>query len=257
MSSNDQPKFTNARLRFFVPPAGDVRSYFDILKPDGKTFERNYTTEEKHVFIENLRVREQENTVTLDGEGFQLFSDCPTTFRDFHSEEKIVGTYYPESIELTKKLTGASQVIIVDHSKPVDGCGKPYESDVVLLDVRRRRLDSDLLAPGQPSRRVHVDFSASQALSILQQSVPVSETPPTLQRRFQILSFWRPISHAAYDSPLVLCDYKTVNMQEDTVPMTTVRPEGEVEVVAVKYSENHKWGYFYGVTPGEVVLIKS
>lgn len=46
-------------------------------------------------------------------------------------------------------------------------------------------------------------------------------------------------------------------MQEDIVPVTTVRPEGEVEVVAVKYNENHKWGYFYGITPEEVVLIKS
>lgn len=46
-------------------------------------------------------------------------------------------------------------------------------------------------------------------------------------------------------------------MEEDLVPMTTVRPDGEVEVIAVRYNENYKWGYFYGVTPEEVVLIKS
>ena len=122
MPSNDRPGITSARLRFFVPPAGDVCSYFDVLKSDGKTFERNYTNEEKQVFIENLRTRDREHSATLDVEGFQLFSDCPTTFKAFNNEEDIARAYYPESVDLVKKLTGASQVIVLDHSKPTGSC---------------------------------------------------------------------------------------------------------------------------------------
>lgn len=76
------------------------------------------------------------------------------------------------------------------------------------------------------------------------------------QRRFQIFSVWRPISHPAYDSPLALCDYRSVKVQEDTFPLKLVVSKLEIEILVVRYNENHKWGYFYGVTPEEVILIK-
>jgi hypothetical protein len=46
-------------------------------------------------------------------------------------------------------------------------------------------------------------------------------------------------------------------VQKDLVPVTLVLPHKEVEVVSSKYNENHKWGYFYGVRPEEVLLIKA
>ncbi|KAF9525714.1 hypothetical protein CPB83DRAFT_795818 [Crepidotus variabilis] len=237
--SDNGPKSTHANIQFFHVPPSPPDRYLDILNPDG-TFNRNYTTEGRPVpYIENLRFRTPENAPTLDGEGYQLFSNCPTKFEAFDNTEEVERDYYPESIDIVKELTGASQVIIIDHN------------------VRRRRIGDNPYAPGQPSRRVHVDFSASESHKILRRSLPESELAAYPERRFQILSFWRPLSHAAYDSPLVLCDYKSVNEQEDWVSLTTVRPHEEVEVVAVKYNENHKWGYYYGVTPEEVVFIKS
>jgi len=234
MSSNAQHRFTNASLQFV--PAGDVGPYVFVDKPaDEETAKKNFSVEETPVLIENLRMREGENSVTLDVEGFQLFSDSSTIFKDFNNEEEIVRVYYPESADIVKNLIGASQVVAFDHT-------------------RRRHEVGDNPTRVQPSRRVHVDYSPSESIAVLRQLFPAKENSV---RRFQVLSFWRAISHPAYDSPVVLCDYRTVNMQKDLVPVRLVLPHKEVEVVSSKYNENHKWGYFYAVRPEEVLLIKA
>ena len=119
MSSNDPPKITSSTVLFSVPPPGDTRPHLKVLEPgQGKLYEQNYVDVEKEILIENLRTREPGKTTTLDVEGFQLFSNCPqTTKLLFADEEEIVQDYYPESVELVKKLTGASQVIPFHHSK--------------------------------------------------------------------------------------------------------------------------------------------
>lgn len=115
MSSNAQHRFTNASLQFV--PAGEVGPYVFVDKPaDEETAKKNFSVKETPVVIENLRMRERENNVTLDVEGFQLFSDCPTIFKDFNNVEEIVRVYYLESADIVKNLIGASQVIAFDHS---------------------------------------------------------------------------------------------------------------------------------------------
>jgi hypothetical protein len=78
-----------------------------------------------------------------------------------------------------------------------------------------------------------------------------------LQRRFQIINIWRPISHPAYDWPLTLCDYRSVNPEEDVFAVPIELPnDRKGELLAVKYNKNQKWNYFYGLTPDEGILIK-
>ena len=115
MSSNAPPKFTNATLRFALPPSGDVPAFVNI--DDNGNKEQNYTNEEKQVVIENLRTREWENAVTLDVQGFQLFGGCPATHKAFTNDEEIRQEYYPETAKLVKKLTGASWAMPFHHSK--------------------------------------------------------------------------------------------------------------------------------------------
>jgi hypothetical protein len=86
--------------------------------------------------------------------------------------------------------------------------------------------------------------------------VPPSEAPFFLQRRFQVVNIWRPISHPAFDWPLALCDYRTVG-HHDTFPVTLTYAEGQTEIFVIKYNKNQKWGYYYGMTPDEALLIKS
>ena len=78
--------------------------------PTGKRA-RNFELEARSVIIEN--VRGKEDSVSLDTTGFQFYKQLKT----FENDEEIRRIYFPESIELIKKLTGASRVKIFDHSK--------------------------------------------------------------------------------------------------------------------------------------------
>lgn len=102
---------TTAKLTFFVPPSDGARAYQHNTSL--KAGERNYGTEEKEVTIEN--VRGKEDAATLDATGFQLFHR-PAKHQAFTNDADIEREYYPESIELIKELTGASRVVLFDHS---------------------------------------------------------------------------------------------------------------------------------------------
>ena len=105
---------TKAQLNFSVPPPHGERAYMHIFR-DSKTGiqKRNYEIEEKEVIIENLRGKE--DSATLDTTGFQLFHR-PAKHTSFATDEEIYREYYPESTELLKELTGASRVVVFDHS---------------------------------------------------------------------------------------------------------------------------------------------
>ena len=107
---------TTATLTYFVPPDNGVRAYQNI-NADPITGERknNYTRQNHDVVIENVRGKEDQ--YTLDNAGFQ-FVKAPSKHTSFANNEEVEREYYPETIELYKKLTGASRVVIFDHSEP-------------------------------------------------------------------------------------------------------------------------------------------
>jgi hypothetical protein len=77
-----------------------------------------------------------------------------------------------------------------------------------------------------------------------------------VKRRFQIINLWRPISHPAFDTPLALCDYRSVAFDKDLVPSRLIYADHEGETFGVAESPDHKWKYVSGLRPHEYVLIK-
>ncbi|KAH9476240.1 Aspirochlorine biosynthesis protein N [Psilocybe cubensis] len=236
-AANDTPAFTTAKLLYFVEPEGGVRA-FQHINADSATGERkkNFTREEKEMVIENLRGKE--DTVSLDTTGFQYFRHT-SKHTSFANDEEIYSQYYPESIELIKKLTGASRVELFDHT------------------IRRRRPGQvdDHPDRRQPVAQVHVDQTTRSSIARVHRHLPASDAPKLLEKRFQIINLWRPIGHPAIDWPLALCDYRSVE-PNDTVPVALVYDDREGETLGVKYNPNHKWKYLHGMTPEEIVLIK-
>ena len=86
--------------------------------------------------------------------------------------------------------------------------------------------------------------------------LPAEDAPELLKHRFQIINLWRPINHAAWDWPLALCDYRSIDVQKDLVPTTLRYPDRDGETLSVRYNPNHKWKYLKGMEPDEFVLIK-
>ncbi|KAF9458557.1 hypothetical protein BDZ94DRAFT_1270341 [Collybia nuda] len=238
MSPSSTPASTTAKLTFLNRPGAGVRA-FQTINANPKTGDRdyNYLREQKDVVLENLRGKE--GSATLDTAGFQLFTRT-SKHKAFMDDVEIQREYYPESEELIKELTGASKVVIFDHT------------------IRRRRAGQIDDSPDrrQPVAQAHVDQTTASAIARIHRHLPPEDTSSLLRRRFQIINLWRPISHPAVDWPLGLCDYRSVDPKTDTFPIALVYPDREGETLGVSYNPKQKWKYFYGVTPDELVLIK-
>ncbi|KZT24834.1 hypothetical protein NEOLEDRAFT_1115560 [Neolentinus lepideus HHB14362 ss-1] len=226
-----------AKLYYFVPPEDGSKPWQNINAPANGERRNNFGVAEHVLDIENVRGREQE--FTLDKNGFQFYTR-PSKHTEFTDDAKIQEEYYPESAELIKELTGASQVVFFDHT------------------IRRRRPDQTVDTPDkrQPVGRVHVDQTTDSATRRVHRHLPASEAPQLVQRRFQIINLWRPIKHAALDWPLAFCDFNSVNAKEDAVPTTLKYPDYNGETMSIKFNPGHKWKYLRGMTPDEFVLIK-
>jgi len=227
-----------ANLSYFSPPIDGTRPFFNI-NADVQTGDRtkNWTKNDKPMQIENLRGKE--DSVSLDTAGFQFYrrSAKHTTFMD---DAQIEREYYPESIELIKELTGASRVVLFDHT------------------IRRRRPGEieDSPQKRQPVAQVHVDQTTASAIARVHRHLPAADAPSLVQRRFQLINLWRPISHPALDWPLALCDYRSLDRIKDLHPVALVYPDREGETYGVAYNPKHQWKYLRGMEPDEFVLIK-
>ncbi|THV02827.1 hypothetical protein K435DRAFT_716477 [Dendrothele bispora CBS 962.96] len=231
------PQAIQTTLQYFSPPVDGSRAYNAIYPTPGKP-QKNWAPEKHVVEIED--VRGKESSVSLDTTGFQFALNEPAKHKSFENDDEIQKEYYPESIELIKKLTGASRVVIFDHTIRRRDTGQDG------LDSKRR----------QPANQAHVDQSAQAARDRVLRHLPESESAELLKHRFQIINLWRPISHPAYDWPLALCDYRSLDVKKDLVPVALVYPDREGETLGVRYNPEHKWKYLKGMTPDEAVLIK-
>lgn len=103
---------------------------------------------------------------------------------------------------------------------------------------------------------VHIDQTPESARARVERHLPAEDVPKLLAGRFQIINLWRPIGHPAYDWPLALCDWRSVDRTGDLVASTLRYPDRDGETFGVKFSPNHRWKYLRGMTPEEFVLIK-
>ncbi|XP_006460560.1 hypothetical protein AGABI2DRAFT_192227 [Agaricus bisporus var. bisporus H97] len=235
MASSDA---VTTKLTFLLPPSDGSRPYQSI-NIDTKTGvrDRNIVPTERNVSIEN--VRGKEHLYKLDEAGFQ-FDNRPTAFTDFRDDEKVVKEYYPESIELIKELTGASRVVLFDHTRRLRNPDQVGETP----DTR------------QPVAQAHVDQTKKSSVTRVHRHLPAEDVPELLRHRFQILNLWRPIGNPALEWPLALCDFRSVDPDNDTYPVALVYPDHEGETMSIKPSDKHEWKYLRGMTPDEIVLIK-
>lgn len=229
---------TAAKLIYFSPPADGSRA-FSHVNADPATGERpkNWNEDVRVVQIEDIRGKEDE--FSLDISGFQYYRH-PAKHTKFTNNKEIEEEYYPESVELLKKLTGASRVVIFDHT------------------IRRRRpgVIDDNPQKRQPFALVHVDQTAASSVARVHRHLPATDVPALLRGRFQIINLWRPISHSAVDWPLAVCDFRGLDIKEDLVPVALVYPDREGETYGVKYTHNQKWMYKSAMDPEDLVLLK-
>jgi len=228
----------STQLNYSVPPADGSKpwSVAGDVDPETGQLRGNYSWQSYPVQIENIRGKESEFTLQTSGFAYHV---APTSHTNFDDDEAIKASYYPESEEWLKKLTGAKHVVLFDHTVRRN---KPGDID----DTPQNR---------HPVPRVHVDQTPTSASTRVRRHVP-EDADKLLQGRFQIVNLWRPIAHPAADFPLALCDFRTVDAEREFLASTVVFPTYEGETFIVKHSPNHRWKYARAMRPEEIVLIK-
>ncbi|KAI1798151.1 hypothetical protein LXA43DRAFT_1056374 [Ganoderma leucocontextum] len=227
-----------ASLCYFSPPPDGSKPFIHInADPSTGQRQRNWVMVPHNSEIENIRGKE--HTVSLDTTGFQFFKGA-VSHTTFENDEVIEKEYYPQSVELVQRLTGASRAVVFDHT------------------IRRRRPGEieDSPQKRQPVPQVHIDQTKDSSVARVHRHLPAEDVPKLLANRFQIINLWRPTHHAALDWPLALCDYRTVDRSNDLVPTTLKYPDRDGETFSVKFNPANKWKYVRGMEPDDFVLIK-
>lgn len=220
-----------ADLHYVAPTDGPLRSYAYDAPPDAPRNEAVYVAHE--VAIRDIRPLA--GRLSLDDQGMALI-DQPSATTDFTDEAALRRTYYPETIELVKAVTGAGSVVIFDHT------------------IRRRipgARDRVAGLPRQPVPRIHNDYTEASGPQRLRN---VTGAEPD-GRRYLIVNVWRPIHGPLQDMPLALCDAQSVN-PGDLVPSALVYRDRTGETYAVHYNPEHRWYYAPGMGAHEAWMFK-
>jgi hypothetical protein len=183
-------------------------------------------------------VRPVAPAVSLDHEGFQLVT-APSGVDDFYDRKAVETRYYAEAASLLEELTGASRVVVFDHTT-------------------RRRIpganDRIRGIPRQPVPRVHNDYTAKSGPQRVRDLLR-EEAGDLLRRRFSIVNVWRPIRGPIQDAPLAVADAQSVD-GGDLVATDLVYPDRTGEIYYVKFNPSHRWFYAPAMRRDEVLLIK-
>jgi hypothetical protein len=223
-----------AGLRYLEPTNGKPRS-LEFDPPPGVP--RTTAVYREHM-VEIRDVRPVASTLSLDREGFQLLT-APTTVRSFDDERAVRTRYYAETISLLEELTGASRVVVFDHT------------------IRRRipgATDRSTGIPRQPVPRVHNDYTVKSGPQRVRDLLG-GEADGLLQKRFAVINVWRPIRGPIQDSPLAVSDARSIH-DKDLVATDLIYPDRTGEIYYVKFNPGHKWFYAPAMRDDEIILIK-
>ncbi|BAZ37118.1 hypothetical protein NIES4101_30390 [Calothrix sp. NIES-4101] len=236
----DSPVFerltqVEAELSYLIPMVEKPVNYTYEPPPGIRRHNGQYET--RKLPIRNAR--EISQNLSLDREGF-AFVAHHSHVRDFYDDLEIQHVYYPEAEQLLKEVTGATQVVIFDHT----------------LRNAQRLQDGDTWIK-EPVKRVHNDFTAKSGYTRARRELAargIDHIDELLQQRFAIINIWRPITLVA-ESPLTVCDARSI-APTDLVAGDLVYRDRIGETYAVTYNPTHQWFYFPQMQPDEALLIK-
>ena len=212
----------------------DGESEWYIHNPEPGIVEREPQLEPHSVRVYNARSRSAE--FNIDKAGFQLTSHR-SNVTDFHNEDGVRSIYYPETEDLVKRLTGASRVLIFDHT------------------LRSTEISEESEVLRKPSVSVHGDYTVASAPRRVRQLLPADQAEKLLKKRYAFINVWKPVGHPVETNPLVLCDARSV-AAKDFVRTALRYTDRTGEIYTFRYNPNHDWFYFPDMQTDEALLIK-
>jgi hypothetical protein len=177
--------------------------------------------------------------LSLDVQGFALVTH-QSAVADFYDPAAVASVYYRESERLVGAAIGAARVIAFDHN--LRAATKAAQGAAGIKE---------------PVKRVHNDFTAlsggRRARDVLMAAG--EDADALLRHRFAIVNVWRPIGRPVRESPLAVCDARSI-ATEDLVAGDLVYRDRVGETYAVTFNPRHRWFYVPAMQPDEALLIK-
>jgi hypothetical protein len=191
---------------------------------------------EHRVTIRNGRARTP--PLSLEVDGFALARHS-TRVANFYDTAEVEARYSREIEAFVAQSTGASRVIVFDHT--VRG------NDVV------RREGTDVHAP---VARAHNDYTSDSGPRRVRQLVPDErEAERLLSARFVEINVWRPIRGPLRSWPLAVCSGASMRPR-DFLPCDLIYPDRLGEIYEIAHDARHEWYYFPDMHRDEVLLLK-
>ena len=191
---------------------------------------------EHRVTIRNARVRTP--ALSLEADGFEIARHT-TRLNNFYDTAQVAERYSREMESFISQATGASRVLVFDHT--VRG------NDVAL------REGTDVHAP---VRRAHNDYTPDSAPRRVRRLVQdPREADRLLGERYLEINVWRPIRGPLRSWPLAVCSAASMR-PADFLPCDLIYPDRLGEIYEIAHDPRHEWYYFPDMQPEEVLLLK-
>ncbi len=181
--------------------------------------------------------------LSLDREGYVLVPHASTVSASRDMAE-LDRTYHQEVGELIQALSGADRVL-------------PQRTGLLLRYGER----SEVQSWARPARFAHLDYTASSAKDFVGWVEGWERQPPRPYGRFAIYQTWRAISDPPQDTPLAVCDGRSVADAETVTFDAVIGPETEpgqiFESRVVRPGPHHLWRYFPNMRADELLVFKA
>jgi hypothetical protein len=229
-----------AALAYLAPTT--ERPYTYMYEPPAGTARENCEYRMSPVWITDARA--MASPPSIHAEGFELW-DAPSTVADFTNEDAIRNRYYAEAAELAKYSTGADRAYIFDHQIRLREAGRPALTFGRHGDGRR---------PGAAGR-IHNDYTETSGLKRFE-ILPLDRTARAKAQRFAIVAIWRSIGGKIVDTPLAVCDARSISVR-DLVAAELRYQDRAGELYLVQESPRHRWAYFSEMDRDDALVFKQ
>ncbi len=177
------------------------------------------------------------DTFRFDTHGF-VFVDHRTQVKDFTDEAERARVYDLEVQALIKKHSGASAVVVFDHT------------------IRISDEEGQKAVGARPTvKGVHNDYTETSAPRRLREIVGDAEAERRFKKRWAIVQVWRPIRGTVLIDPLGICDGRSIP-QKGFILVERRYKDRTGEVYHIAHNPAHEWFYFPQMQRNEALVFK-
>jgi hypothetical protein len=222
-----------AQMNYVVDTGTPPVRYIDWPEMEHKETPPQYQQHE----VEIRNGRPLRASFRLDTHGF-VFADHRTAMKDFTDEAERKSVYDREVADLIKKHSGASEVLVFDHTIRIGD-----EQAMKAINAR------------PPVKGVHNDYTEASAPRRLREIVGDAEAERRFKKRWAIIQTWRPIRGTVLIDPLGMCDGRTIP-EKGFILVQRRYKDRTGEVYHIAYNPEHVWYYFPRMERNEALVFK-